>query len=77
MLTPVAVPACNTVDVVESAYQLMVLPVAAVADNVAVSDPHLVAPVTVVTSAGKVLTVAVAAVRDEDTQPVAIFTASA
>ena len=71
MLTPVAVPACNTVDVVESAYQLMVLPVAAVADNVAVSDPQRDALTTVDTFAGIAFTVAIAAVRVDDTQPVA------
>ena len=49
----------------------MVLPVAAVADNVAVSDPQRDALTTVDTFAGIAFTVAIAAVRVDDTQPVA------
>jgi hypothetical protein len=67
----VAVPACNTVEVVESAYQLIVLPVPAVAVKVAVSAPQRDAPKTVVTLAGIAFIVAVAAVRVFEIQPVA------
>ena len=70
LLTPVNVPACNIVVVVESAYQSMVIPVAAVAETVAVSGPHLVALTTVVTAAGRAFTVTETAVRVVEPHPV-------
>ena len=62
LFTPVTVPDCNKVSFVESAYQLIVNPVEAVAEIVDVSVPHLVAFTTVVTAAGKAFTVAATAV---------------
>jgi hypothetical protein len=49
-----------------------VLPLAAVAVNVAVSAPHRDAPAAVDTFAGIEFTVATAATRNDDTQPVVV-----
>jgi hypothetical protein len=70
LFIPVIVPACKTEEVVESEYQLIVIPVEAVALNVMVSEPHFEALVTVVTAAGNAFTVAFTAVLVADAHPV-------
>lgn len=69
LLIPVIVPACKTDEVVESEYQLIVIPVEAVALKVMVSEPHFEALVTVVTVAGNAFIVANTAVLVDDAQP--------
>ena len=69
LLIPVNVPACNTVEVVESEYQLIDIPVEAVALKVMVSEPHFEAFTTVVTVAGNAFMVATTAVIVDDEQP--------
>ena len=68
LLIPVNVPACNTAKVVESEYQLIVIPVDAVALNVMVSRPHFEAFTTVVTVAGKAFMEAMTAVLVDEEQ---------
>jgi len=68
LFTPVTVPDCNKLVAKESEYQLMVIPVNAVAEMVEVSVPHFVAFTTVATAVGKAFKVAVTAVLVEETQ---------
>ena len=68
LFIPVSVPDCNKFVVKESAYQLMVIPVKAVAEIVDVSVPHFVAFTTVATAAGKAFIAAVTVVLVEETQ---------
>ena len=68
LFKPVTVPACNKFIADESEYQLMVIPVNAVAEIVEVSVPHFVALAIVATVAGKAFTVAVTAVLVDETQ---------
>ena len=69
LLIPAIVPACNTFNVKESEYQLIVIPVAAVALKVMVSEPHFEAFVRVVTVAGNAFIVANTAALVDDAQP--------
>jgi hypothetical protein len=68
LFTPVTVPDCNKFVAKESEYQLMVIPVSAVAEIVDVSVPHFVALAVVTTAAGKAFIVAVTAVLVDETQ---------
>ena len=68
LFIPVTVPDCNKLVAKESEYQLMVIPVNAVAEMVEVSVPHFVAFTTVATAVGKAFKVAVTAVLVEETQ---------
>ena len=68
LFTPVTVPDCNKLVAKESEYQLMVIPINAVAEMVEVSVPHFDAFTTVATVAGKAFTVAVTAVLVDETQ---------
>ncbi len=68
LFTPVTVPDCNKFVAKESAYQLMVIPVNAVAEIVEVSVPHFEAFTNVATVAGSAFTVAVTAVLVDETQ---------
>ena len=61
-------PLCNTVEVVESAYQSIVKPAAAVAVIDAVSILHFVAFANVVTTVGNAFIVAIVAVLVVDKQ---------
>ena len=72
------VPVPNTAPVVdESANQLNVVPVGAVALNVTDDVPHDVPLTVVATAVGNALYVATTAVLVDDTQPPLVFLASA